>query len=109
MHDGPLYHTSYYAFLHTGLSGPAPGIAQGAIDHLITAIDGKLLMPQKQLQTDLARTHRQIGEAEGKVNAARLLLRDSADLIMGGAVAGRPLSPSERAHCRRNGNMSDLT
>lgn len=102
MHDGVLYQATYYSFLHTALAGPAPGVAQGAIDTLLDAIDGKMLMPQNQVQTDLARTHRQIGEAEAKVHAARLLLRDSCDRIMEAAAEGRLLDQMERALCRRN-------
>lgn len=102
VHDGVLYQATYYSFLHTALAGPAPGVAQGAIDTLLRAIDGKMLMPQNQLQTDMARTHRQIGDAEGKVHAARLLLRDSCDRIMDAAAENRQLDQMERALCRRN-------
>ena len=106
IHTSPLFHSTYYSFLHTTLCGPAPGVAQGAADHLRRAIDGKVMMPQNRVQTDMDRTHRQIGEAEGKIHTARLLLRDSADRITEAAAAGRQLSLEERAICRRNGNMS---
>lgn len=106
VHEGAVFQATYYSFLHTALSGPAPGVAQGAIDHFVQAVDGKVMMPQNQPQADMARTHRQIGEAEAKVHAARLLLRDSADRIMEAAAAGRELTVEERAHCRRNGTLS---
>ena len=106
LHDAPLFQATYYSFLHTGLCGPAAGVAQGALDHLIGAIDGKLFMPQNQVQLDMARTHRQVGEAQAKIDMARLLLRDSADRIMGAADAGRQLSQEERALCRRNGSLA---
>ena len=106
VHEGELFRATYYSFLHTALCGPAPGVAQGAIDHLVAAIENKILMPQNLQQADMARTHRQIGEAEGKVHAARLLLRDSADQIMEGAAADRQLTQTERAACRRNSTLA---
>lgn len=106
VHDGPLYQATYYSFLHTALAGPAPGVAQGAVDTLLKAIDGKLLMPQNRLQTDMARTHRQIGEAEANIHAARLLLRDSCDRIMEAAHEGRQLDQMERAICRRSNSQA---
>ena len=106
IHDAPLFQATYYSFLHTALCGPAPGVAQGAVDHLLRALDGKMLMPQNRVQTSMDRTHRQIGEAEGKIHTARVLLRDSADRIMDAAVSGRDLTMTERALCRRNGNMA---
>jgi 3-hydroxy-9,10-secoandrosta-1,3,5(10)-triene-9,17-dione monooxygenase len=106
VHGGTLFEATYYSFLHTALCGPAPGVAQGAIDHLIGAIEGKVLMPQNLIQTTMARTHRQIGEAEAKVHTARLLLRESADRIMEAAAARRQLDQTDRAICRRNGTLA---
>lgn len=106
IHDGDLFHTTYYSFLHTALSGPAPGVAQGAVDYLTGMVEGRIMMPQNLPQADMARTHRQIGEAEVKVHAARLLLRDSADMIMEAGAARRELTQRERAHCRRNGTYA---
>ncbi len=106
LHTGDLFAATYYSFLHTALCGPAPGVAQGAVDHLVSAVEGKTLMPHNLPQADLARTHRQIGEAEAKVHTARLLLRDSADRIMEAAAANRQLTQMERSQCRRSGTLS---
>jgi len=104
----PLFQCTYYSFLHTALCGPAPGVAQGALDHWLGALEGKSLQPMNKPQIELARTHRQIGEIESKIHAARLLLADSARRIEDAALTGEYLDAHERAICRRNGAQAVL-
>ncbi len=104
--DGTLFGATYYSFLHTALCGPAPGVAQSMLDYMLGMAGKKIVAPMNKVQKDLVRTHRQVAEAEAKIQMARLLLRDAADRIMEAAVAGRPLSAEERALCRRNGVVS---
>lgn len=108
VNPGPLWQATYYSFLPIALCAPAPGVAQSMLDHLVGMVDKRIVQPMNRRQIDLVRTHRQIAEAEAKIQIARLLLRDAADRIMEAAAAGRQLTPRERAVCRRDGVLATL-
>jgi 3-hydroxy-9,10-secoandrosta-1,3,5(10)-triene-9,17-dione monooxygenase len=97
---GPLYKVPYYAFLVTALGSPAPGVAQGALEALIAKADKRVLAPMNLLQSKMVRTDRQIGEATGKIRAAKLLFRDNARRIMEAGRSGVAMPIQERADCR---------
>ena len=100
LHTSPLYQSTYYAFLVTALGGLAPGVAQGALDALLANVETRVVMPMNQIQRDMHRTHRQIGEIETKIRLADLLIDDSVARIEAAAEAGRLLDAGERARCR---------
>lgn len=106
VNDGPLFAATFYSFLPIALCGPAPGVAQGMLDHLTGIVGKRIVPPMNRPQIDLVRTHRQIAEADAKIQIARLLLGDAADRIMNAAAAGRQLTAAERALCRRNGVLA---
>ncbi len=98
----PLFKAPYYPFLNTALAGPAPGIAQGMLDNFLERADGRMVMPLNLNQADMVRTHRQVGDAQGKIRVARLLLRENAEKIMAAAEAGGEMSATDRIACRHN-------
>jgi 3-hydroxy-9,10-secoandrosta-1,3,5(10)-triene-9,17-dione monooxygenase len=100
VNGGALFKAPYYPFLNTALAGPAPGIAQGMLDHFLSRADGRTVMPLNMNQADMVRTHRQVGDAMGRIRAARLLLKDNAERIMAAAETGGEMAAEERIACR---------
>lgn len=106
VNTAPLFQAPYYPFLNTALAGPAPGIAQGMLDNFLERADGRHVMPLNMKQSDMVRTHRQIGDAAGKIRAARLLLADSAAKVTAAAEAGGEMSMADRIACRHNAALA---
>jgi alkylation response protein AidB-like acyl-CoA dehydrogenase len=106
LHRAPLYRSTYYSFLVTALAGPAPGIAQGALDSFLERIHQRVVAPMNIVQSKLIRTHRQIAEAGAKIAIARDLLRRNAEAIDAAAESGRDISVDERAGMRLNAALA---
>jgi alkylation response protein AidB-like acyl-CoA dehydrogenase len=88
LHRAPLFRSTYYSFLVTALAGPAPGVAQGALDSFLERIHQRVVAPMNLVQSKLIRTHRQIAEAGAKIAIARDLLKRSARAIDAAARSG---------------------
>jgi 3-hydroxy-9,10-secoandrosta-1,3,5(10)-triene-9,17-dione monooxygenase len=102
IHTGALFRVPYYAFLVTSLASPAPGIAEGALEALVTGAEKRVLAPMNLLQSKMVRTDRQIGDAAARIHAARQLFLGNARRIMECGRAGAAMSVQERADCRNN-------
>ena len=85
IHRAPLFRSTYYSFLVTALAGPAPGVAQGALDSFLERIHQRVVAPMNIVQSKLIRTHRQIAEAGARK------IRPSLDRIgaRGSGLRGR--------------------
>ena len=81
LHRAPLFRSTYYSFLVTALAGPAPGVAQGALEAFLERIHQRVVAPMNIVQSKMIRTHRQVAEAGAKIAIARDLLRRSAETI----------------------------
>jgi alkylation response protein AidB-like acyl-CoA dehydrogenase len=106
IHRAPLFRSTYYSFLVTALAGPAPGVAQGALDSFLERIDKRVVAPMNIVQSKLIRTHRQIAEAGAKIAIARDLLRRNAEAIDAAAESGRVIALEERAEMRLNAALA---
>lgn len=106
VNTAPLFSAPYYPFLNTALAGPAPGIAQGMLDHFLERAEGRQVMPTNMNQADMVRTHRQVGGAAGKIKVARLLLRENAEKVTAAAAAGGEMSAEARIDCRLNAALA---
>ena len=106
LHRAPLFRSTYYSFLVTALAGPAPGVAQGALDSFLERIHQRVVAPMNIVQSKLIRTHRQIAEAGAKIAIARDLLRRSAEAIDAAAAAGTAIPIGQRAEIRLNAALA---
>jgi 3-hydroxy-9,10-secoandrosta-1,3,5(10)-triene-9,17-dione monooxygenase len=106
LHRAPLFRSTYYSFLVTALAGPAPGVAQGALDAFLERIDQRVVAPMNIVQSKLIRTHRQIAEAGAKIAIARDLLRRSALAIAEAADSGAVIPLEARAEIRLNAALA---
>lgn len=97
-----LWRVPYYPFLCTALAAPAIGVALGALDALVGRADKRIVPPLNLVQANLVRTYRQIGDAEGRVEAARALLLENARRITAHGEDGATMSAADRATCRNN-------
>ncbi len=102
LHASPLFRVPYYAFLVTSLASPAPGIAEGALEALITGADTRVDQPMNVVQAQMTRTDRIIGEVAAKIHASKHLLLANARRIMDCGRSGTSMSVIERADCRNH-------
>jgi alkylation response protein AidB-like acyl-CoA dehydrogenase len=102
LHTSALFRVPYYAFLVTSLASPAPGIAEGALEALVSGAGKRVLAPMNLVQSKMVRTDRQIGEAAAKIHAARQLFYGNARRIMECGHTGASMPVQERADCRNN-------
>jgi 3-hydroxy-9,10-secoandrosta-1,3,5(10)-triene-9,17-dione monooxygenase len=106
LHRAPLFRSTYYSFLVTALAGPAPGVAQGALDSFLERIHQRVVAPMNIVQSKMIRTHRQIAEAGAKIAIARDLLKRSAVAVDKAAATGAAISIEERAEMRLNAALA---
>jgi 3-hydroxy-9,10-secoandrosta-1,3,5(10)-triene-9,17-dione monooxygenase len=97
---GPLWRVPYYPFLVTALAAPAVGVAEGALAGLVDRADKRVVPPINLVAANLVRTHRQIGDAEARIAAARALLVDNARRVTAHGEAGTIMPVRDRAQCR---------
>jgi 3-hydroxy-9,10-secoandrosta-1,3,5(10)-triene-9,17-dione monooxygenase len=106
LHRAPLFRSTYYSFLVTALAGPAPGVAQGALDAFLERIHQRVVAPMNMVQSKMIRTHRQVAEAGAKIAIARDLLRRSAEAIDTAAASGAAIPLEQRAELRLNAALA---
>jgi 3-hydroxy-9,10-secoandrosta-1,3,5(10)-triene-9,17-dione monooxygenase len=106
LHRAPLFRSTYYSFLVTALAGPAPGVAQGALDCFLERIHQRVVAPMNLVQSNMIRTHRQVAEAGAKIAIARDLLRRNAETIDQAAASGATIPVERRAEIRLNAALA---
>jgi len=98
--DGPLHRFPELSYSALSLAGVAVGIAQGALDDIVTLATGKVpaFAATTLASNPLFRNH--FGEIDARLRAARTLLHADADRAWAQAVAGTSFSAADRARLR---------
>lgn len=99
LHDRNLYKGAAIPLLSYGVTSPALGIAQGAIDAFRDHLPGrKISYTFGEVQSEMPTTHLQMGDAGSRLQAARAILYTAADDIDRVAASGETMEPEMRAH-----------
>jgi alkylation response protein AidB-like acyl-CoA dehydrogenase len=104
-HPGPLYAFPAWSLGSAALAAVCLGAARGAIDALIAQAVAEPVAPPPGLKPAPApgeRTalHAQVGRAEALLGAARVYLLDAVGDAWQSVLAGRDVSPEQRARIR---------
>ena len=97
--DRPLYRIPAFTIASTGSAPIVLGIAQAALDEVITLAPTKRT-DNGQVLAERPHVHSRIGAAQTSLDAARALLRSTAGAIDAAAGAGDPVTELLRARMR---------
>ncbi len=101
LHDGWLYRAAAVPVLDIALSGPALGIAKGALATFLDHVKGgRVLAYTGHVQSEWPVTHAELADAAIRIDMAELLLRRLADDIERTAEAGEEMPIERRARAR---------
>ena len=105
--DSPLYKLPYWAIAAKVFSGPAVGIARGALDLIEDDIEARVSVGGAKL-SDQPTVHARLAESGAEIEAARaLLLKDCAEATIF-TETGRRAELLQRAIWRRNNAYAAL-
>jgi alkylation response protein AidB-like acyl-CoA dehydrogenase len=101
--DAPFVRIWPPAALSVVIASVALGIADGALDDIVTLASGKVpLLDHSPLATN-ASFQRALATADTDLRAARLLINDTAEMLWATGVEGEPLTLEQRARVRSAG------
>ncbi|MDL2403645.1 acyl-CoA dehydrogenase family protein [Rhizobium mayense] len=99
----PLYRTAADPLLTISQLFPLLGAAQTAIDISLDRLPGRVIYGLNEMKIESAVTHLQIGEITAKIDAADLLVRNSAEALdLNAESIGDYMPPLDRARIRRD-------
>jgi 3-hydroxy-9,10-secoandrosta-1,3,5(10)-triene-9,17-dione monooxygenase len=99
--ESPLYRLPLMAVFPAGAAAPAPGIAPGALDHLVETLGGRANVAGARV-ADLPTVQVRLAEAAAGIDAALALLRADCAEIDRMARAGALPDMTQRARYRRD-------
>ena len=101
LHATNLYKGAPIPLLSFGVTSPALGIAEGAINAFKAHLPGrKVTYTFDEVQLEMPTTHMQVGAAGARLQAARSILHTAADDIARLAELDQPMDPEMRARIR---------
>jgi len=106
LHANPLYHIPFMAIIPLSIATPALGIAESALEDFIAMASGRTtkgaVAGAGSKMAEFATVQSRIAEAEGLIDAARLLLLRDVDEVLASAAAGAGVSVAQRIRNRRD-------
>jgi len=106
LHANPLYRIPFMAVIPFSLVAPACGVAQGALDDFLEMARGRTtkgaIAGAGSKMAEFAHLQSRVAEAEGLIDAARLLLLRDADEVSALATSGAGVDVARRIRNRRD-------
>ena len=101
-HDGAkLYTSAIVPVLALGIVPAALGIAEGALEVFQQRLPGKVVSYTfGDVQAEMPTTHMQVAMAKTKIDTARLVMHNVAEMITVAAESGEPMPLEDRARTR---------
>lgn len=98
--DGPLYRFPVFGLLALGIAGVALGIARASVEALVTLAAEKTPANSRRRLAERGVVQAQVAHATALIGAARAYLFEQIETAWQTAVAGDPISLTQRAQLR---------
>lgn len=102
VNDGPLYRLPLIGPMMVFMTGPAPGIARGAMDAWIARTKTRIHPFSGVSVADNPHDLTRLGDAAARIEAAETLIRQAAEQAMSEAIAAGTVAPDTLVRGRRD-------